>query len=91
MPQARTIFETADASQDRETLEARFPRFEEAWFGWTWRISRGPDWGYAVPGFANHYLFKSHPGFGNYGVPTTAIVYDLLDAHTVRITGVWLV
>lgn len=88
MPFARTVVETAQAAADRDAAQAKYPRFESAWEGWTWVIARGPDYGYAVPGFNNHYVFKSHPGYGNFGVPPTRIAYRLLDADHVEIVAI---
>ena len=87
MAQARTIRESHQAAKDRDAAQAKFPRFEEAWEGWSWRIARGPDAAFAVPGFPNFYLFKSHGGFAQYGVPQTTILYKIVDDDTVEVFG----
>ena len=87
MAHARTVVECAQVVLDRDAAEAIYPRFATAWEGWTWRIARGPDGGFAVPGFPNFYMFKSHKGFSPYGVPQTTILYKILDADTVEITA----
>jgi hypothetical protein len=84
----RTVVECAQAAADRDAAQMRFPRFEEAWEAWTWRIARGPDWGYAVPGYPNYYMFKSNPGFAHYGVPITTILYRIVDLNSVEITAI---
>lgn len=85
---ARTIEETAAVAADRDAAQKKYTRFEEAWEGWTWVIARGPDNAYAVPGFPNFYLFKSHPFYSTYGIPPTTITYELLNADVVRIIGI---
>lgn len=87
MAQARTIVETPQVAADRDAAQLRYPRFEEAWEGWTWRIARGPDGLYAVPGFPNFYIFKSHSGFSHYGVPETKVLFRILDANTIEVTA----
>ncbi len=86
----RTIYECPQVVLDRDAAQARFPRFEEAWEAWTWRIARGPDWSFAVPGFQNYYMFKSNPAFAAYGVPMTTILYQVADTNTIEITSICL-
>jgi hypothetical protein len=87
MTSARTIVETAQVEADHDAAEVLYPRFPELWDAWTWRIARGPDSGWAVPGFHNFHMVKSHGAFAQYGVPETTFLYEIVNADTVRITG----
>jgi hypothetical protein len=41
----RTLIESAEASAELDRLRKEFPRFDEYWLGWSWRLARGPDRG----------------------------------------------
>jgi hypothetical protein len=40
---ARTVVEDTAVSIELDKLRKRFPRFDDIWDAWTWRLCRGPE------------------------------------------------
>ena len=72
---ARTIIESEDASTVIDHLSANFPRFEDGWEAWKWRLSRDPN-SDSFKVDDDKYIIKSDPEFSQYGMPCITILYS---------------
>lgn len=87
---ARTIREAEDIEPTLRAASEKYPRIEEVWEGWKWRLARGPQAGYKLPGATpTMYLIKSE-GSETLQIPALTILYafddDHVDIHSVRIS-----
>lgn len=58
----RTVVEEKRVEESLDQVRARFPRLEEIFEGWKWRLSRAPEMGYCLPGTSQElYLAMSKP------------------------------
>lgn len=91
MVRLRTIIESKAAETAVDLAQKQYPRFESAWEGWTWRIARGPETAFKMPGYVDVYMFKSHSAFTEYGIPETVILYKVKDENSIEIIAVQLI
>ena len=71
MIRLRTIIESDQVSSEFDRLRGKYRRFEEWWFGWSWRISRVPfeDASVLRGSYPEEYSLKSSEYGGIVGVP----------------------
>ncbi|HKO52131.1 MAG TPA: hypothetical protein VJV79_30695 [Polyangiaceae bacterium] len=89
MAKARTIIEEPEVEKELAAASKKFPRFEQVWNGWTWRLARGPLDGAVAVSETNPpaYLVKA-PDFGHYeDLPAAVVILFELpdDDHVVLI------
>jgi hypothetical protein len=86
---ARTIVEEHAASGSLDAARQKYPRFEEFWEGWSWRLARNPAvHAYSIPDVTPPaYLIKS-PDLSQYGLPHSVTILYRFDAEQVSILGV---
>jgi hypothetical protein len=88
---ARTIVEDDGVSIVLAAAREKYPRFDEVWEGWTWRLVRDPlIHAVPVPGSnPQAYVVKS-PDVAHYGGLPAAVVilFTLPDANTIRVIAV---
>jgi hypothetical protein len=83
----RTIFESQEAQAVLDLARETYPRFDDGWLSWTWRLARNPLIG-AFEVESGRYLFKSYSEFKKVGVPETIILYRIVDENSIEIIHV---
>jgi hypothetical protein len=88
----RTIIEEVDVSAEIDTWKTKFPRLEDAWEAWKWRLARGPEIdAQRLAGFnPPAWILKTNSAIGYYGIPTITILYRF-DDNQVNILAVKIV
>jgi hypothetical protein len=78
---ARTIVEELVAERELEALCRAYPRFEDFWLGWSWRIARGPEVrAVRVPGSDPPSFMVKSGDLTPYGLPAAVtILYRYTD------------
>jgi hypothetical protein len=83
----RTLVESEEASIELDRLRKAFPRFEDYWLGWSWRLAHGPDRGaVCVPGIDPPvFVVRTFEFIAD--MPTITILYRFSDDE-VEILGI---
>ena len=77
---ARTIVEESQVSDCIYSGLIKYPRLEDIWDAWKWRLSRDPETdSVTVDEVSNTMLIKSDQRHSSYGVPTITIMYKYTD------------
>lgn len=83
---ARTIVEETQVSAVVDAARAKFPRFDELWDAWMWRLARSPAiQAYKIPNtHPETYLIKS-PDLSQYKLPHSITLMYRFDDHEVKV------
>lgn len=86
---ARTIIEETDFSTALDEGCKQFPRLNDLWEGWKWRLSRGPEIdSVPIPGSnPTAYLIKT-PDLGDYELPSSVTFLYTFTPDEVTLIGI---
>ena len=86
MAKARTIIEEPTVSNLIDGSIGKFPRLEDSWYAWKWRLSRDPQIdAICVPGSNAVMMIKSDPKNSSYKIPSITILYSYSDNDVIII------
>jgi hypothetical protein len=86
MVKARTIVEDECVSQEVAKLIKKYPRIDDLWEAWKWRLSRDPITD-ATPINDNVMIIKTSSSNLSFGVPSIAILYSFSEDE-VHVLGI---
>lgn len=92
MAKPRQIVEEHAVSAALEAAREKFPRLEEVWLGWTWRLVRNPlIEAVPVPGSKPQAYIVKSPDFGHYeGLPSALVILFVLpNDEQIQFLQVW--
>ena len=75
----RSIIEEKNVTDKIDNLTIKHPRFDDAYRGLQWRLSREPERGFSLKeyGFPNKYLYKTSPNIA--GISNITVIYEYDD------------
>lgn len=86
--QGRTIREEPQAEAVLDDLFKRFPRFEQVWEGWSWRLAKDPALDATqIPGLHPPVFMVRTPDFSQYKIPVEVTIFYEWDDDEVKILG----